>query len=251
MHLAERTILRIIKLMRECMPCIDDRNPPPQKEFFALYYRRMIELCESAILLSRQTDYLSSASILMRSALECAVDLENLARFDQYYLVLEAIELANRYEMFKYKADPVYPALLNEMGRIRADEAEASLKQALKHTLQRATKAFPILENAVHKLNVLNRFRIAGKEEVYQTQYATLSMATHNALSMLTLRQELDLDGLPQMEHLFDAEICNVAMEHLVNAIKWESLLFGTDETLVRGVIQQLRSLQDATPKTV
>lgn len=241
MHLAENTILDVLGQLEAQAPALT-KDDADTRKFFLLYFRRLIELLRGAVLLSRQTRDISAPNILLRSALECSIDLKNLAEHPKYYLVLQAMELDSRYSLFRYKSAPTYPALVREIGQDRALAMEKGLKKRLKKKLAEATEAFPLLQNAAHRLNVLTRFRIAGEEELYQTRYTTLSMATHNDLTLLALQEELDLE-LP-MDALGDQSVCATALSMVVDAIRYQSQLFGVNETLVKGVIASLQQLQ-------
>lgn len=242
MHPAENALEKMLQLMEAALPALPEKAPA-QKSYFVLYYSHLLRLLEGTVLLARNTTDAAAPRILLRSATECIVDLKNLAEQKHYYLVLQAMDLDERVCVFRYKSAPAYRALVDRIGQSRADETEKRLRAALKSKLKKATEHFPLLQNSAGKLTVLNRFRIADEEELYQTRYTALSMSTHNNASLLELDRSLDLE-LP-MDALEDESVCAAAMRYAVDAIRYESLLFGVDEALVRGCIDALLPLKE------
>lgn len=248
MHIAENALQEMLRRMEASLPELGP-DAPPRQAYFVLYYRHLLRLLDGALLLSRQTLDSFSPRILLRSALECKVDLKNLAENKDYYLVLQAMELDERVCVFRYKSAHAYQALLKRVGKKKANVLEKRFKASLKQKLREATDRFPILQNAAGRLTVLTRFRIAGEEELYQTRYTALSLSTHNNASLLELDQNLELD-LP-MDLLEDEQIVNTAMEFAVDAIKYRCALFGLDEGLVRGCIELLLELKQQKKQAV
>lgn len=246
MHLSERTVFSLIRLMETHLP-----EPPsqadPRRLYFLLFLRRQLELCSAAVQLSRQTDDIAPPSILLRSALECSVDLQNLCQHEHYHLVLRAIELDNRLDLFRYKAEPAYSQLTQELGAGQMRAIEKKLKAQLQEALKAASQHFPLLGYQQSRLNIINRFRIAGREEEYQNRYTLYSTAAHNALSMMAIEQELGahLD----LEDFIRTQTTSTVLEFLVQALQHQSKLFYVDEELIREAMDLLSALNEATPR--
>ncbi|MDR2514325.1 MAG: DUF5677 domain-containing protein [Christensenellaceae bacterium] len=247
MHHSENTILRLIRLMRRRSQAANEQKSV-QKGYFLLYYERLLALCEGAVSLSRQSETSAPPAVLLRSALECSIDLYNLASFPEYHYVVRAVELHDRDALFRYKAKPLYARLEKELGEegLRTLEEESARKS--REALEQAGRYFPSLD-APHKLNVINRFRIAGKEELYQTDYTLLSATAHNALGDLAIEKALSLH-LP-LDRLLDERLCSTCLGLLVDAIRCSAALFGPDEQLLTNAIGMLKELKAIPPRAL
>ena len=126
------------------------------------------------------------------------------------------------------------------MGQRAQNEFRTALKVATQH--------FPLLKNASRNLNVLNRFRIAGQEELYQTQYTFLSMVTHNDMALMTVREELDRDMDEAMDRALerarDENAYNMILRFLVDALKYKTQVFGPDDALIEASLACLEVLR-------
>ena len=129
---------------------------------------------------------------------------------------------------------------VEEMGQRAQNEFRTALKVATQH--------FPLLKNASRNLNVLNRFRIAGQEELYQTQYTFLSMVTHNDMALMAVREELDRDMDEAMDRALerarDENAYNMILRFLVDALKYKTQVFGPDDALIEACLACLEVLR-------
>jgi hypothetical protein len=247
LHYTENTILRLARLMRARIPEASEEKSV-RKGYFLLYYERLLSLCEGAIWLSRESEDSAPPAVLLRSALECSIDLYNLASFPEYHFVIRAMELYDRDALFRYKAQPLYERLEKELGEEGLRRLERESSSMLREALERAGQVFPILD-APHKLNVINRFRIAGKEELYQTEYTMLSATAHNALADMAIEKIMSLQ-LP-FDRLLDERLCSTCLRLLVDALRYSATLFGPDEELLLGAIGMLKELKAVAPQTL
>ena len=197
MHTMERALTQMVEYMRESAPLLKKRirKGDERREFFVLYYNRMLELVDGALRLIGQTKDWAPTNVLLRSALECSVDLKNLAEQEGYVHIIKAMMMDSKSALFHFKSEPTYSELVEMYGKEEvlnmAQQAQTDYDRALKT----ATRHYPFLKNASRNLNVLNRFRIAGQEDRYQTEYSLLSMITHNDMTVMSLKDELD-EGL-------------------------------------------------------
>lgn len=246
MQTIERAVTQMLEYMRENAPLLKSRKGDLRRQYFILYYERLLELIDGAMRLIGQTRDWAPANVLLRSALECSVDLKNLAEKPGYEQLVRAMVLENRSALYHYKSQPAYDELVEIYGQDevirRGEEAEKAFRDALKT----ATQHFPLLHNASRNLNVLNRFRIAGQEERYQTEYTLLSMATHNDMTMMELQGEL-IDSVPedaQMDVWADERAWNMCLRFLVDALKYKTMLMGRDDELVQACIGCLETVR-------
>ncbi|MDR3085964.1 MAG: DUF5677 domain-containing protein [Christensenellaceae bacterium] len=247
MHHTENTILRLVRLMRARIPAASEQKSV-RKGYFLLYYERLLSLCEGAVWLSRESQDSAPPAVLLRSALECSIDLYNLASFSEYHFVIRAMELYDRDALFRYRAQPLYGRLEKELGEEGLRRLESESSMMLREALQKAERYFPLLD-APHKLNVINRFRIAGKEELYQTEYTMLSATAHNALADMAIEKVLSL-RLP-FDRLLDERLCSTCLRLLVDALRCSAALLGPDEELLSGAIGLLKELKAVAPQTL
>ncbi|MGN1250249.1 MAG: hypothetical protein ACI4XW_09215, partial [Candidatus Spyradocola sp.] len=100
--------------------------------------------------------------------------------------------------------------------------------------------------------SVLNRFRIAGQEERYQTEYTLLSMVTHNDMTVLTLQDELRVQC--DMDAYADERAWQLCLRFLVDALKYKTQLFGPDDELIQaclGCLEAVRKKQERKQKEI
>ena len=197
MHTMERALTQMLEYMRESAPLLQRgiRKGDERREFFVLYYGRLLELVDGALRLIGQTRDWAPTNVLLRCALECSVDLKNLAEKEGYVHIVKAMMMDSRSALFHFRSEPTYSELVELYGQEEVNRMTQQAKADYDRALKTATRHFPFLNNSSRNLNVLNRFRIAGQEERYQTEYSLLSMITHNDMTVMSLKDELD-EGL-------------------------------------------------------
>lgn len=246
MHTMERALTQMLEYMRESAPLLQRgiRKGDERREFFALYYGRLLELVDGALRLIGQTRDWAPTNVLLRCALECSVDLKNLAEKEGYVHIVKAMMMDSRSALFHFRSEPTYSELVELYGQEEVNRMTQQAKADYDRALKTATKHFPFLNNSSRNLNVLNRFRIAGQEERYQTEYSLLSMITHNDMTVMSLKDELD-EGLEvqQVDALSDERAWNMCLRFLVDALKYKTKLFGRDDELVQACMGCLQPL--------
>lgn len=224
----------------------DDRA----QKVFLLYLDRLLDLIDGAMTLVPRDDATPSI-VLMRSALECYVDLFNLARDgDPYLLILQAMLLENRSAIFHYKTEPYYGHFVAELGEAGALKRGKEIAARFKACLKEATAHYPLLRYSGRNLTVLNRFRIADMEERYHTDYTWLSMQTHNALEPIINEERLRVFGGDMLEDAQDgitiSTVLHFAMGFMVDALKCIDTMFGPDDDFTREFLALLKRVDDA-----
>ena len=228
MHTTEKVLTRLVEILREDLPGLRAEPGDARGQYFLLYYARLIELLDGALRLAGQTRDAAPVSVLLRSALECSVDLKNLAEQPAYVHVVRAMMLENRSAVFHFRTQPAYGELVELCGKKAVEEMGQRAQNEFRTALKVATQHFPLLKNASRNLNVLNRFRIAGQEELYQTQYTFLSMVTHNDMALMAVREELVAkiaknpeEGGRQLDFLMIAKYLERIGDHAENIAQW------------------------------
>ncbi|MGI5884420.1 MAG: DUF5677 domain-containing protein [Candidatus Spyradocola sp.] len=248
MHTTERVLTRMLEAMRESLPLLRPREGDARGQYFLLYYARLLELLDSALRLAGQTQGAAPVNVLLRSALECSVDLKNLAEQPAYVHVVRAMVLENRSAVFHFRTQPAYGELVRLCGQKAVEEMGQRAQNEFRTALKIATKHFPLLKNASRNLNVLNRFRIAGQEELYQTQYTFLSMVTHNDMTLMAMREALgqgaDAAMDEALERIQDENAYNMILRFLVDALKYKTQVFGPDDELIHACLSCLDALR-------
>jgi len=139
-------------------------------------YASILELTDSAIAI-RESGRYTGMDILLRSALEAHVDLINLANDDGY---LQAMVAVYHKEWIKLTGDGVKGD--NPFLAYFKDNPEAK-KQLAYHEAELAafkkTQTIP---------NNLDKFKLAGLEDVYRSIYNSLCNDSHNNIRALTSR---------------------------------------------------------------
>ncbi|ASY58292.1 DUF5677 domain-containing protein [Sinorhizobium sp. CCBAU 05631] len=139
-------------------------------------YASILELTDSAIIIREAGKY-TGMDILLRSALEAHVDLINLANDDGY---LQAMKAVYHKEWIKLTGDGVKGD--NPFLAYFKDNPEAQ-KQLAHHEAELA--AF----KKTHTIpNNLDKFKMAGLEDVYRSIYNSLCNDSHNNIRALTSR---------------------------------------------------------------
>ena len=246
----ERALTQMLEYLRESLPLLRTPEDDLRRGYFILFYTRLLELIDAALRLTGQTRDWAPTNVLLRSALECSVDLCNLAQQPGYEHVVRAMMLENRSALFHFKSQPAYGELVDIHGLQRVQQMGAQAEREFKQALREATGYFPILNNSSRNLSVLNRFRIAGQEERYQTEYTLLSMVTHNDMTVLTLQDALRTQG--SMDAYADERAWERCLRFLVDAIHYKTLLFGPDDELVQaclGCLEVVRQKQERKQK--
>lgn len=216
---------------------------------FVLYLERLLGLIDGALALLYGQEPTPSA-ILTRSALECYVDIVNLSRDgDDYLLVLKAMLLENRSSIFHFKTAELYDHFVEDLGEGGAIKMGKRIAEQFKGTLKKASDRYPILRYQARNLTVLNRFRIADMENRYHAAYTWLSMLAHNALEPLLIDDgmrragegaDVAQDGVEQ------AAVLHIIMEMLVDTLKCIETLFGKDEAFTRQFLALLEQVPQA-----
>ena len=248
MHTTEKVLTRLVEILREDLPGLRAEPGDARGQYFLLYYARLLELLDGALRLAGQTRDAAPVSVLLRSALECSVDLKNLAEQPAYVHVVRAMMLENRSAVFHFRTQPAYGELVELCGKKAVEEMGQRAQNEFRTALKVATQHFPLLKNASRNLNVLNRFRIAGQEELYQTQYTFLSMVTHNDMALMTVREELDRDMDEAMDRAMerarDENAYNMILRFLVDALTYKTQVFGPDDALIEASLACLEVLR-------
>ncbi|MGR9059397.1 DUF5677 domain-containing protein (plasmid) [Rhizobium leguminosarum] len=139
-------------------------------------YASILELTDSAIIIREAGKY-TGMDVLLRSALEAHVDLINLANDDSY---LHAMMAVYHKEWIKLAGDGVKGD--NPFLAYFKDNPEAQ-KQLAYHEAELAafkqTSGIP---------NILEKFKMAGLEDVYRSIYNSLCNDSHNNIRVLTSR---------------------------------------------------------------
>lgn len=250
MHTTERVLTQMLEYMRESLPLLQPAEDDLRAQYFALYYARLLELIDSALRLAGQSRDWAPANVLLRSALECSVDLKNLAEQPAYAYVVRAMMLENRSALFHFRTQPAYGELVELYGEKEVEEMGRRAQNQFRTALKVATQHFPIIKNASRNLSVLNRFRIAGQEELYQTQYTFLSMVTHNDMAVMAVKEELDRSL--NLERVSDENAYSMCLRFMVDALKYKTAVFGRDDELVQaclGCLDILRKKQERKKK--
>lgn len=255
MHTIERAVIQMLEYMRESAPLMKSRirKGDERREYFLLYYERLLELVDGALRLIGQTHDWAPTNILLRCALECSVDLKNLAEKEGYVHIVKAMMMDSKSALFHFRSEPAYSELVELYGEEAVREMGQKAKEEYDRALKTATKHFPFIRNSSRNLNVLSRFRIAGQEERYQTEYSLLSMITHNDMTVMSIKDELD-EGLDAqtVDVLSDERAWNMCLRFLVDALTYKTALFGRDDELVQacmGCIQPLCEKQKRKEK--
>jgi hypothetical protein len=193
----------------------------------------MLNLIEGALDLLYGEDNTAS-TILMRSALECYVEIVNLSRDgDDYLLVLRAVLLEGRSAIFHFKTKGLYDHFVNELGASGAAKMGKEIADQFKDALKNASDRYPILRYNTRNLTILNRFRIADMEDRYHSEYTWLSMQAHNALEPLLIDEGMRRAGAAMDEAqdgVGQATVIHFAMGLLVDTVKWVNNMFGADD---------------------
>lgn len=235
MHTMERVLTQMLEYMRESLPLLQPDQGDLRKAYFALYYARLLELIDAALRLIGQTRDWAPTNVLLRSALECSIDLKNLSEQPGYAYVVRAMMLENRSALFHFKSQPVYGELVAEHGQEAVERMGQRAQNEFRTALKMATQYFPILKNAARNLSVLNRFRIAGQEARYQTEYTFLSMITHNDMAVMAIKEEVD--QFVNSDTASDESAYNMCMRFMVDALKYKTAVFGKDDKLVEACL--------------
>lgn len=241
----ERALTQMLEYLRESLPLLQAPEDDLRRGYFILFYTRLLELIDAALRLTGQTRDWAPTNVLLRSALECSIDLCNLAQQPGYEHVVRAMMLENRSALFHFKSQPAYGELVDTYGPQRVQQMGAQAEREFKQALREATEHFPILNNSSRNLSVLTRFRIAGQEERYQTEYTLLSMVTHNDMTVLTLQDALRTQG--SMDAYADERAWEHCLRFLVDALKYKTQLFGPDDELIQaclGCLEVVRQKQ-------
>ena len=246
MHTMERALTQMVEYMRESAKLLTVRKGDERRAYFVLYYERLLELVDGALRLIGQTRDWAPTNVLLRSALECSVDLKNLAQAQGYEHIVKAMMMDTRSALFHFKTEPAYSELVELYGREEVLKMGQDAKRDYDYALKIATRHFPFINNSSRNLNVMNRFRIAGQEERYQTEYSLLSMVTHNDMTVMSIKDELD-EGLDArtVDLLSDERAWNMCLRFLVDAMKYKTQLFGRDDELVQACMGCLKPLQE------
>ena len=248
MHTMERALTQMLEYMRESAPLLKSRirRGDVRREYFLLYYDRLLELVDGALRLIGQTKDWAPTNVLLRSALECSIDLCNLAQKQGYEHIINAMMMDSKSALFHFKSEPTYSELVELYGRDEVIRMGLKAKEDYDRALKTATKHFPFIRNSSRNLNVLSRFRIAGQEERYQTEYSLLSMITHNDMTVMSIKDELD-EGLDAqtVDVLSDERAWNMCLRFLVDALTYKTQLFGRDDELVQACMGCLQPLCD------
>ena len=248
MHTMERALTQMLEYMRESAPLLKSRirKGEVRREYFLLYYERLLELVDGALRLIGQTKDWAPTNVLLRSALECSVDLCNLAQREGYEHIITAMMMDSKSALFHFKSEPTYSELVELYGRDEVVKMGLRAKEDYDRALKTATEHFPFIRNSSRNLNVLNRFRIAGQEERYQTEYSLLSMVTHNDMTVMSLKDELD-DALDEraVDVLSDERAWNMCLRFLVDALAYKTQLFGRDDALIQACMGCLEPVCD------
>lgn len=246
MHTMERVVTQMLEYMRESVALLVVPQGDERKQYFVLYYERLLESLDAALRLVGQTRDWAPTNVLLRCALECFIDLYNLTYRDGYAFVVRAMMLENHSALFHFKTQPIYDELLDQHGVAAVEEMGQRSKNKFRTALKVATQYFPIIKNASRNLSVLNRFRIADKEELYQTQYTFLSMITHNDMTLMVVKDELDM--MLDTDLLSDEKAYGMILQFMVDALKCKTHVFGPDDELVQaciGCLDILKKKQD------
>lgn len=241
-------LIEMIALSREKAEMLPRRSR--QKLVFLLYYERMLDLVANALELLGDASA-SSSAILIRSALECSVDMINLSQSEHYLLVLRAIVLENRYDIFRYKTPPLYELLIAEQGGAQTSKMGKDLLSEFQQCLKEATKHYPDLRNNPRNLSVISRFRIANKKSQYYTLYTWLSMQSHNDLEPLLLSggiQEEDIAMARAQSAALGAAIIHLSLELMVDSVHAVHRLFGPDDGFIGSVVSILETVEQDFP---
>ena len=242
MHTTERVVTSMIELLHENLPLLQSAPEDRKRAYFILYYARLIELLDGAVRLAGQMDRWGPTSVLLWSALECTVDLKNLACAPGYEHVVRAMMLENRSAVYRFHTQPAYDELVRQYGAERVEQMGQRAQNEFRTALKVATLSFPFLNNASRNLSVLNRFRIAGMERMYQEEYTFLSMVTHNDMSVLAFGDVVD--RLPGIDGLWDEYAYSLCIRFIVEAVRYKTLLFGRDDELVQALLSALQILK-------
>ena len=245
MHTTERVVTSMIELLHENLPLLQSGPEDRKRAYFILYYARLIELLDGAVRLAGQMDRWAPTSVLLRSALECTVDLKNLACAPGYEHVVRAMMLENRSAVYRFHTQPAYDELVRQYGAERVEQMGQRAQNEFRTALKVATRSFPFLNNASRNLSVLNRFRIAGMERMYQEEYTFLSMVTHNDMSVLAFGDVVD--RLPGIDGLWDEYAYSLCIRFIVEAVRYKTLLFGRDDELVQAAFDRYMALREET----
>nr|WP_200997098.1 DUF5677 domain-containing protein [Rhizobium rhizogenes]QCL10295.1 hypothetical protein pC6.5b_401 [Rhizobium rhizogenes] len=137
-------------------------------------YASILELTDSAIIIREAGKY-TGMDILLRSALEAHVDLINLANGDGYLQAMMAVYHKEWIKLTGVKGDNPFLAFFKDnpdaQKQLAYHEAElAAFKQ---------TSGIP---------NNLEKFKMAGLEDVYRSIYNSLCNDSHNNIRALTSR---------------------------------------------------------------
>ena len=117
MHTTEKVLTRLVEILREDLPGLRAEPGDARGQYFLLYYARLLELLDGALRLAGQTRDAAPVSVLLRSALECSVDLKNLAEQPAYVHVVRAMMLENRSAVFHFRTQPAYGELVELCGK--------------------------------------------------------------------------------------------------------------------------------------
>lgn len=248
----ERALTQMLEYLRESLPLLQAPASDLRRGYFILFYTRLLELVDAALRLTGQTRDWAPTNVLLRSALECSIDLCNLAQKPGYEHVVRAMMLDNRSALFHFKSQPAYDELVSTYGVQRVQQMGEQAERDFKQALRDATEFFPILNNSARNLSVLNRFRIAGQEERYQTEYTLLSMVTHNDMTVLTLQDELRVQC--DMDAYADERAWQLCLRFLVDALSYKTQLFGPDDELIQaclGCLEAVRKKQERKQKEI
>ena len=228
MHTTERVVTSMIELLHENLPLLQSAPEDRKRAYFILYYARLIELLDGAVRLAGQMDRWAPTSVLLRSALECTVDLKNLACAPGYEHVVRAMMLENRSAVYRFHTQPAYDELVRQYGAERVEQMGQRAQNEFRTALKVATLSFP--------------FRIAGMERMYQEEYTFLSMVTHNDMSVLAFGDVVD--RLPGIDGLWDEYAYSLCIRFIVEAVRYKTLLFGRDDELVQALLSALQILK-------
>lgn len=151
------------------MPQVKFNNHNVQHLSMIMRYGAILEYCSSIIVLL-ENYHISSIPVILRSALEAYVDLHNLYRDENYFLVL-------RYDFDKPLVD-----ILNKAKSGNPNLSKIASEQSINELIENSKKSMGSLkeQGIVKRMNLEEKFRKAGMIDQYHSIYDRLCCDGHN-----------------------------------------------------------------------
>jgi hypothetical protein len=151
-------------------------NQHPQQLYAICLYGTILETIISCLTLAKEQQ-LMTIPILLRNLSEAHVDLVNLINDEFYYDMMRATFLKEEIRLLKNR-------LANESNPFLLDVSDAPAEELE----ERKERLKQLIKEGKEPITALDKFTLAGLENVYQSVYWVLCNHSHNNISALGSR---------------------------------------------------------------